>query len=82
MQIFAFNFVPVWISWRAAQCGCVPKPVEMRRIGDAEWRYFGSRTDAATAFGITTGDIKDLLGEPSTAKASSQRAEEPEFVTV
>ena len=24
-----------------------PKPVEMRRIGDAEWRWFGSHTDAA-----------------------------------
>ena len=44
-----------------------PKPVEMRRIGDAAWRYFASRTDAAKAFGVTTNDVGYLLREPSKA---------------
>ena len=28
------------------------KACEMRRVGDAEWRWFGSRADAAKAFGV------------------------------
>ena len=47
--------------------GGAPKPVEMRRIGDAAWRYFASRTDAAKAFRVTTNDVGYLLREPSKA---------------
>ncbi len=43
------------------------KPVEMRRVGDAEWRYFGSRADAAKAFGISAHDVSKLINDPSTA---------------
>ena len=38
-----------------------------RRIGDAAWRYFASRTDAAKAFRVTTNDVGYLLREPSKA---------------
>ena len=41
-----------------------PKPVEMRRIGDAEWRWFGSRTDAAKAFGLGSGSVSKLIRRP------------------
>ena len=37
----------------------------MRRIGDAEWRWFGSRTDAAKAFGLGSGSVSKLIKNPS-----------------
>ena len=37
------------------------KAVEMRRVGEAEWRWFESRKDAAAAFpGVSTGDVLGL----------------------
>ena len=65
----------IWTLWRLCSHWCsyrglgggAPKPVEMRRIGDAAWRYFASRTDAAKAFGVTTNDVGYLLREPSKA---------------
>ena len=39
------------------------KPVEMRRIGDAEWRWFGSHTDAAKAFGLKTHEVSRLIND-------------------
>ena len=39
----------------------------MRRIGDAAWRYFASRTDAAKAFGVTSTDVGHLIRDPSRA---------------
>ena len=41
--------------------GHVAKACEMRRIGDAEWRWFGSYTDAAKAFGLNQGDVSRLI---------------------
>ena len=33
----------------------------MRHVGDAEWRWFESRKDAAKAFGVSAADISRLL---------------------
>ena len=41
------------------------KPVEMRRVGDAEWRWFGSQKDAAKAFGVSRGHVSQLVRNPS-----------------
>ena len=49
--------------------GKTPKPVEMRRVGDAEWRWFGSRKDAAKAFGIGGSDVSRLINSPSLGQA-------------
>ena len=43
------------------------KPVEMRRVGDAEWRWFESQRDAAKAFGVSSVDVSHLVKNPSTA---------------
>ena len=40
----------------------------MRRVGDAEWRWFGSRTDAAKAFGVAPHDVSELVRNVSQAK--------------
>ena len=44
------------------------KPVEMRRVGDVEWRWFESQADAAKAFGVTTSDVSALVRDLSWAK--------------
>ena len=44
------------------------KPLEMRRIGDAEWRWFGSRVDAAKAFCFSPPDISDLVNNSPKAR--------------
>ena len=36
-------------------------PVEMRRVGDTEWRVFKSRSDAGRAFSISSGDVSKLI---------------------
>ena len=46
----------------------VPKPVEMRRVGDAEWRWFESQKDAAKAFGVSPSDVSHLVRNVSCAK--------------
>ena len=51
--------------------GGVPKPVEMRRIGDAEWRWFGSHKWSSQIF---PGHEFDNLDEFRAAK--KQRAEQ------
>ena len=45
----------------------LPKALEMRRVGDAEWRWFGSRTDAGKAFGLDPGQVSHLVRDPSKA---------------
>ena len=60
---------------RKGSGGGGPKPVEMRRIGDAAWRYFASRTDAAKAFGISACDVGHLLKEPSKASSYASACE-------
>ena len=40
----------------------------MRRIGDAEWRWFGSRADAAKAFRFSPQDISDLVNNLPKAR--------------
>jgi len=47
--------------------GTPEKPVEMRRVGDSEWRCFGSRKDAAKAFGVSHQDVSYLIKDPSKA---------------
>mmetsp|Transcript_5694 Transcript_5694/g.14462 ORF Transcript_5694/g.14462 Transcript_5694/m.14462 type:complete len:433 (+) Transcript_5694:41-1339(+) len=37
------------------------KAIEMRRIGDASWRWFRSQTDAAEAFGISEVEVSRLV---------------------
>ena len=37
------------------------KPVEMRRVGDVEWRWFESQADAANAFGVSRTDVSMLV---------------------
>ena len=41
------------------------KPVEMRRLGDAEWRWFESQADAGKAFGVSAVDVSQLVRNPS-----------------
>ena len=48
--------------------GGAPKPVEMRRIGDAEWRWFGSRADAAKAFRLSPPDVSQLINDSQKAR--------------
>ena len=45
------------------------KPVEMRRVGDVEWRWFESQKDAAKAFGISPGKVSNLVTPISPAVA-------------
>ena len=33
----------------------------MRRVGDAEWRWFESQRDAAKAFGVSQTDVSQLV---------------------
>ena len=51
------------------------KSVEMRRVGDAEWRWFGSRKDAAKAFGIGGSDVTRLIDNPSNVRAPCRSIE-------
>jgi len=51
----------------AGESRTTPKPLEMRRVGDAEWRWFGSRADAAKAFGVSGSDVCKLIKDPSKA---------------
>ena len=51
----------------AGESRTTPKPLEMRRVGDAEWRWFGSRTDAAKAFRVSHSDVSKLIKDPSKA---------------
>ena len=39
----------------------------MRRVGDSEWRWFGSQKDAAKAFGVSKPDVSHLVRNPSKA---------------
>ena len=61
------DFAPPEPVARKGSIGGGPKPVEMRRIGDAAWRYFASYTDAAKAFGVTSTDVGHLIRDPSRA---------------
>ena len=54
---------------------CAPKgqkPVEMRRVGDGAWRWFGSHTDAGKAFGVSTADVSHLIKDPTRASKYAQ----------
>ena len=44
------------------------KPVEMRRVGDADWRWFESQADAAKAFGVDGFEVSALVSNPSKAR--------------
>jgi len=37
----------------------------MRRLGDAEWRWFESQADAGKAFGVSAVDVSQLVRNPS-----------------
>ena len=43
------------------------KPVEMRRVGDAAWRWFESQSKAVVAFGVSHSDVSYLIRDPSKA---------------
>ena len=43
------------------------KACEMRRIGDAAWRWFGSRADAGKAFGLPSSQVSLLVIDPARA---------------
>ena len=45
-----------------------PKPLEMRRVGDAEWRWFESRKEAAKAFGVSYTDVSQLVRNTSWSR--------------
>ena len=47
------------------------KAIEMRRIGDASWRWFRSQTDAAKAFGISEVEVSRLVNGRSDRKEES-----------
>ena len=47
--------------------GTRENPVEMRRVGERAWRWFGSRKDASKAFGISHQDVSKLINTPSKA---------------
>ena len=47
--------------------GGTPKACEMRRVGDAEWRWFGSRSDAGKAFSVSAQDVSHLIIDPAKA---------------
>ena len=40
----------------------------MRRVGDAEWRWFGSQKDAGKAFGVPSTDVSKLVNNPSKTR--------------
>ena len=40
----------------------------MRRVGDAEWRYFDCHKDAAKAFSVSRSDVSKLINDPSKAR--------------
>ena len=44
------------------------KPVEMRRVGDAAWRWFESQADAAKAFGVAATYVSELVRNVSKAQ--------------
>ena len=43
------------------------KAIEMRRVGDASWRIFGSQKDASKAFGISQAEVSYLVNDRSKA---------------
>ena len=45
----------------------VSKAIEMRRIGDASWRRFGTQTDAAKAFGLYQSEVSQIVKDRSKA---------------
>ena len=64
-SLAARRVVPPLAPQQAAPHSRGPTPCEMRRIGDAEWRCFGSRADAAKAFGVSGADVSLLVRDPS-----------------
>ena len=50
------------------------KACEMRRPGEASWRYFESRSDAAKEFGIRTSDVTRLIKGPLSNMSERIRA--------
>jgi hypothetical protein len=44
------------------------KACEMRRVGDAEWRWFGSRADAAKAFRVSQTNVSELVRNTKSAQ--------------
>jgi len=44
----------------------------MRRVGDTEWRWFGSQRDAANAFGLGDGDVSLLIRDPAKTSSSEE----------
>ena len=65
------DFAPPEPVARKRPIGGGSKPVEMRRIGDAEWRYFASYTDAAKAFKVSEDEVYDAVAA-LTKKAPEQ----------
>ena len=56
---------PAPVPQKRSATSTAPKPVEMRRVGDAAWRWFGSQRDAAKAFGVSGQDVSHLIKDPS-----------------
>ena len=53
-----------------------PKKVEMRRVGDVEWRTFASRADAAAAFpGLTAQDVSRLCHKTASPELLAKELE-------
>ena len=53
-----------------------PKKVEMRRVGDVEWRKFASQTDAAAAFpGLTAQDVSRLCHKTASPELLAKELE-------
>ncbi|CAH0373145.1 unnamed protein product [Pelagomonas calceolata] len=46
------------------------KIIEMRRVGDASWRKFAHRGDAARAFGLSRTSVERLVNKTSDAPSS------------
>ena len=68
---------PVSMLTPTLPASSAPKPkkektvVEMRRIGDAEWRRFRTQTDAAKAFGFVQSQVSFLINDRSKACGKS-----------
>ena len=54
-----------------APCPRKGKVIEMRRVGDASWRRFGSQIDASKAFDIPQSEISHLVNDRSKASGKS-----------
>ena len=59
---------PAPVPQKRSATSTAPKPVEMRRVGDAAWRWFESQADAAKAFGVAATYVSELVRNVSKAQ--------------